>query len=35
MISNVTMNIDVGGQLQYMDRAIYFYLLENKVIIFS
>lgn len=35
MISNVTMNIDAEEKLQYMDIAIYFYLLENKVIIFS
>lgn len=31
---NITMNIDVEEKLQYMDIAIYFYLLENKVISF-
>lgn len=34
MISNITMDIDVEEKLQYMDIAIYFYLLENKVISF-
>lgn len=33
MISNMTMNIDAEG-LQYMDIAIDFYLLENKVLSF-